>query len=306
MKIATLDVGGSAIKYCLMDNDAMTCQGSVPTPDTSSTDPEPFLAAVGGILEQVGGTDQLDGVAFSMPGIIEVDEKIIRLGGALRYNYGADVKEWEKRFGLPMEVENDAKCSAMAEFAAGNLRGVRNGVVLAFGTGIGGGAVVNGEIHKGSHLYAGEASMMYSRMPNRHSAVPDDGSWATDCSTHGLCRRVALAKGIERCTGREVCAWVEQGDEVAARVFRDVCDGIALQIHNIQCWIDPERICLGGGISKSELFIEEVRAAHKRFNAELAYDFPEVEIVACRFFNDANLIGAYQHFLHMRKKRAAA
>ena len=49
---------------------------------------------------------------------------------------------------------------------------------------------------------------------------------------------------------------------------------------------------------------ESVRAAHKRFNAELQYPFPEVEIMACKFFNDANLIGAYQHFLYMQKKRA--
>lgn len=87
--------------------------------------------------------------------------------------------------------------------------------------------------------------------------------------------------------------------------FGDMCDGIAIQIHNIQCWIDPERICLGGGISRNPLFIEGVRDAHRRFNAELLCDFPEVEIVTCRFFNDANLIGAYQHFLHMREKRGA-
>ena len=87
--------------------------------------------------------------------------------------------------------------------------------------------------------------------------------------------------------------------------FHDVCDGIALQIHNIQCWLDPERVCLGGGVSRNPRFIEGVREALARSNAELNYPFPVTEIELCRFFNEANLIGACQHFLAMQRERAA-
>ena len=99
---------------------------------------------------------------------------------------------------------------------------------------------------------------------------------------HGFCRRVAEAKGIERRDGRQVFAWIEEGDEVSYRILRDVCDGIALQIHNIQCWLDPERVCLGGGVSRNPRFIEGVREALARFNAELNYPFPVTEIEPCR------------------------
>lgn len=301
-RLAVFDVGGTAIKYCAMEGTDIQLQGEVPTPDPMSHDQEPFLAALEGILAQLG---PVEGIALSMPGVIDVDRKYLHTGGALLYNFNVDVTAWEERFGLPIEVENDARCSTMAELAVGNLQGVQNGVVLTFGTGIGGGTVVNGQLFKGSHLYSGEASMMYFRFPNKGSELRDAGSWSTDCSTVGMCRRLAEAKGIEKCNGRQLFAWLEEGDEVTTRLFRDVCDGIAVQIHNIQCWIDPERICLGGGISRNPLFIEGVRDAHRRFNAELLCDFPEVEIVTCRFFNDANLIGAYQHFLRMREKRGA-
>lgn len=299
-RLAVFDVGGTAIKYCAMDGEKLEHQGEVPTPDGMSRDPEPFLSALEEVLAQLG---DVEGIAFSLPGVIDVDAKYLHTGGALLYNYEVDAGTWEERFGLPIEVENDARCSTMAELSVGNLQGVQNGVVLTFGTGIGGGAVVNGEVFKGSHLYAGEASMMYFRMPRKDSPVRDDGSWATACSTHGMCRRIAEAKGIDSCNGREVFSWIEAGDEVACRIFRDACDGIAIQLHNIQCWLDPQRVCLGGGISKNPLFIDGVRKAHKRFNAELAYPFPELEIEPCRFFNDANLIGAYQHFLAMRAHR---
>lgn len=53
-------------------------------------------------------------------------------------------------------------------------------------------------------------------------------------------------------------------------------------------------------MSRNPLFVEGVRAAHRRFNEGLSYAFPEVEIMPCRFFNDTNLIGAYQNFLARR------
>ena len=301
-RLAVFDVGGTAIKYCAMEGTELQLQGEVPTPDTESLDREPFLATLERVIAELG---PVEGVALSVPGVVDVEARYLHTGGALKYNYDADVTEWERRFGLPVEVENDARCSTMAELAVGNLSGVRNGVVLTFGTSIGGGAVVNGELFKGSHLYSGEASMMYFSTPRRDSKLREDGAWSTACSTTGMCRRLAEAKGIEECNGRELFAWLEQGDEETARVFGEVCDDIATQIHNIQCWLDPERICLGGGISRNPLFVEGVRDAHRRFNAELNYAFPEAEIVTCRFFNEANLIGAYQHFLRMREKRGA-
>lgn len=142
--------------------------------------------------------------------------------------------------------------------------------------------------------------MMFDRPARRGTALADEGSLSVQASTIGLCRRVAEAKGIARCDGREVFSWIEAADEVASRVFAEVCDVIAVHIHNLQRALDPERVCLGGGVSRNPLFVEGVRAAHRRFNEGLSYAFPEAEIMPCRFFNDTNLIGAYQNFLARR------
>lgn len=82
----------------------------------------------------------------------------------------------------------------------------------------------------------------------------------------------------------------------ALRAEGDI-EGVALSLPGV---LDPERVCLGGGVSRNLLFVEGVRAAHRRFNEGLSYAFPEVEIMPCRFFNDTNLIGAYQNFLARR------
>ena len=60
------------------------------------------------------------------------------------------------------------------------------------------------------------------------------------------------------------------------------------------------------GISQDSFFVEKVREAVRYFNEDLLpFAFPVPEIHACKFFNDANLVGAYRHFLRMQAKRAA-
>ena len=63
-KLAVLDVGGSAIKYCTMCGPGLEGKGEVPTPDGESHDPEPFLEAIEGILARMG---DVEGLALSMP-----------------------------------------------------------------------------------------------------------------------------------------------------------------------------------------------------------------------------------------------
>ena len=113
-KLAVLDVGGSAIKYCTMCGTDIEGKGQVPTPDGESHDPEAFLETIESILERMG---DVEGLALSMPGEVDARQKYIRTGGALLYNYGVDVTEWERRFGVSIEVENDARCSAIAELS---------------------------------------------------------------------------------------------------------------------------------------------------------------------------------------------
>lgn len=175
--------------------------------------------------------------------------------------------------------------------------------MLAFGTGIGGGIVLNGEVYKGFHLYAGEASMICFDCPDPRESK--QGRFFTDdCSMLGLTGAVAKAVGVDSITGEDAFALIESGDEAACAVFDRYLEVCAREIHNIQCLIDPERICLGGGVSKNPLFVQRVREAVEKFNASLPFAFPSPEIVPCKFFNDANLIGAYQHFIRMRRKRA--
>ena len=149
----TLDVGGSAIKYALMQEDLTILEkSSVPTPmDTL----ENFIETIGKIYDQF--QDQINGMALSMPGIIDPERGYQYTGGALRYIDKLETVEvLKKRCPTNITIGNDAKCAANAEIGFGNLQDIQDGAVVILGTGIGGCLIKDHKVHTGKHFSAGE------------------------------------------------------------------------------------------------------------------------------------------------------
>lgn len=287
MRVAVFDVGGTFIKYSLMVDDVMSNQGKIPTPYESQ---EKFLKAIDEVLERLG---KVEGIAFSLPGVIDVEQKYILAGGSLTYNNHTDVKQWESRFGLPIEIENDARCAAIAELESGHMQGIQQGLVLTFGTGVGGGLIVNGEIYKGHHLIAGEVSVIFSKDPQIHQSK---GMFGAIGSVFHLVEKIAIAKNSETRDGREVFRWIAEGDEVSQQIFADYCADVICELHNIQCLLDPQRICIGGGASENPIFIAGLQKASDQFYKNFPIRFPHAELMTCQYCNDANMLGAYYHY----------
>lgn len=291
MRIAVFDVGGTFIKYSLMIDDVMASQGKAPTPRDSQ---EHFLETIESVLKDM---QQVEGIAFSLPGVIDVNKKYIHAGGSLTYNNHTDIKAWEDRFQLPIEVENDARCAAIAELEAGHMQGIQQGLVLTFGTGVGGGIIINGDIYKGSHMIAGEVSVIFSKDPKVYQTK---GLFGAIGSVYNLVEKIATAKNSETRDGKEVFQWIAEGDEVSCEIFKTYCREVVLELHNIQCLLDPQRICIGGGASENPLFIEGLQKASQEFYETLPIAFPHAELVKCQYCNDANMLGAYYHYKKQR------
>ena len=138
-----IDVGGTNIKYALMKEDlSFVDKGEIETPKTNLDD---FVNAL--VLLYEARKDQVDGMAFSLPGLIDSTKGFMYTGGALsHYLFNVNLVEMmQARTGVPVTIENDGKCAALAELWKGSLKGVDIGMVLTVGTGIGGGLVVGGK-----------------------------------------------------------------------------------------------------------------------------------------------------------------
>ena len=125
------------------------------------------------------GQEGLAGVAISAPGRIDSENGVMHTGGS---NFAIDhlrVKDLpEEMLHLPVTVENDARCAALAESWQGALQGCRMGVTFIIGTGIGGGIVYQGQVLHGTHLLAGEFSYLMTNAAEwqqRHQLLAEQG-----------------------------------------------------------------------------------------------------------------------------------
>lgn len=295
MRICTFDVGGTFIKHALLDeHGSILSQGKVPTP---KKDQISFLKRLDDVIKQYG---EVDGIAISLPGTIHTDTGYIAQGGSLRYNSKTNLKEiLMEAYHVPVELENDARCAAIAELTSGNLKDIKNGIVLTFGTGIGGCFIVDGNIHRGTHFFAGEVSMLITKDIRK---VGLEGVWgsASQGSVPGLVKRICEAKQVPLADGPTVFEWIAQKDETACEIFQEYCYQIAVQLFNFQLAFDPQRVCIGGGVSANPIFVGTIQAVMNAFYDRLGIPLPRLEIMPCKFHNDSNLLGAYYHFQAMQ------
>lgn len=292
MKKLVYDVGASAIKYALMDDDANICErGKAITPQDTL---QHFLEIIKTIYQKYQA--KIDGIAFSIPGTIDATTGQIYAPGGLMYNENINLANEIKAFtDLPVKLENDGKCAALAEVWKGNLKDCQDGAVIVVGSGLGGGIIKDGRLWKGRHLFAGEFSYVFQGTSSSFM----DSAWALKGSTTALIMEVAANKQMDmsQLDGYKIFQMIESGDTIAIQALENVAKNLAIGIYNLQCIIDPEKILIGGGISQQPLLINKIQAELDAIYSSLPFEIPHAIVENCCFYNDSNLIGALYNFL---------
>jgi len=127
MKVMVFDVGGTEIKYSVMDEQMNRFDaGSVPTPQDTQ---EHFLDTIYALYAP--HKDEVDGIAMALPGFVDANTGYVSNGGALLYNTGTQVGQLvRERCGCRVTLENDGKAAAIAELRAGALQGCCNAAAV--------------------------------------------------------------------------------------------------------------------------------------------------------------------------------
>lgn len=299
----TIDVGGTNIKYALMNENAeISTKGEYPTPMEEGLDG--FLKALKAIYDNYGQTAQA--MVMSAPGRIDAEKGYFYTSGALGYINGINLKERLKDLiPLPFAVENDAKAAALAELWKGSMQGIQNGIVMTLGTGIGGAVIINGKLYRGSTFAAGE----FSGIPTNMMEFPYscDSLWAVPNSVRTLSASYAAKIHMDpaKCNGRILFEAANKGEQPALDVIDDFCKILAAGIMSLQFALDVQKVSIGGGISKQPLLLESLKKQiHVYYDDAQKAGMPASipEIAACDFGNDANMIGALYHYLFELKK----
>lgn len=313
------DVGGTFVKYAVMSEDGGIAEkGKMPTKNRKDDTLDDFIVSLVDIYEGMRPKYQLFGIAIGVPGQVDVDKGIVYRGGSLPFLDRVPIASMisAKCGNIPVSVENDARCAALAEVWQGNAKDCSDACVMVFGTGIGGGIIINRRVHRGRRLMAGELSFLIDSMTRQQleqiNKIKDDPEgwydkthfptmFASTCATgSGLIRRVSREKNIpyEDISGELIYKWADAGDEICINALEDVYYGIARQCVNVFVTMDPDIILIGGGISAEPAFINGI----KKYVDMLTGLFKEVKgirVEKCKFGSDSNLIGALFNFLQL-------
>ncbi|MGN0436765.1 MAG: ROK family protein [Wujia sp.] len=309
------DVGGSSVKYALMSETGEFIEkGKMKTILEVDDALERFIDSLGNVYDEFKKKAKIDGIAMSLPGQIDVDNGVVYGGGALIFLN--KIKLGERLSArcdqVRVAMENDGKCAALSEVWLGNAKGCKNACVLIFGTGIGGGIVIDGKIHRGSHFLAGEVSYCFDEITEEQAReMADfegrygvDGTikrfpymWSMNNSTRALICRVAWAKGLEPndVTGEKIYEWADAGDKQVIDILDKWYLAIAKYCCAMYVILDPEIILIGGGISAQPAMIEGVKRKVDLL-AKTAHVFDKIKVNVCKYRNDSNLYGALYNF----------
>ena len=292
-KYLVFDIGGSSIKYALMGPDRILKKGDrIRTPKDHR---EGFLEILEHITESC--QNEIQGIAVSAPGWIDRETGQFHHAGALHYLDGLNLPMiLHEASGLPVTIENDANCAALAELHNGSLRDAENGLVLVIGTGVGAGLVLNHQLYRGSLGNAGEYGMMASGYIHASSPV---GSLT--CA-HALLESYADMKGMdpEEIRGVTFFRLAEAGDETALRALDNYCRILARSMGSVHSLLDLEVIAIGGGYSREPLFLDYLNQALDAYcEPFVPLRMRRPKLTLCSYGNDANLFGAlFDHLEH--------
>ncbi len=223
---------------------------------------EGIRAAIPGLLDEAvsqagarAGEVRSIGVGFGGP----VDSKAGRVlvSHQIEGWSGFGLREWLGGLRrLPAVVQNDCKAAAFAEASCGAGRGCRRIFYVTVGSGIGGGLVVDGRVDEGQGLGAGEIG--HTWVPRPGSGAPEKlelvaSGWSIERRARERMEGALTAEGVYRAA--------EEGNPAARAVLEEATDALALGIANVVALLAPERVILGGGVSRmGPLFWEPLRA----------------------------------------------
>ncbi len=291
-KYLTIDVGGTSIKYgvvSLNSNDEISLDklGSMPTPRDTM---ENLLECYREIYEKIG-KDTL-GVGISFTATLDVKDGYCFDGGLRSYTKGIKLLPlFQSMFPVPVALENDGNCGALAEGRYGSLKDVDYAVAINLGSGVGGGILYKGEILRGKNSTSGEFSYIYTD----YATEKFSKTWASHNGRIALGTRLAKIKNRDDMSGKEFFEYANKGDEDAVKILKEFCDFFVAMIFNLQCVYAPERISISGGISRQPILMEYLEKSHEEFYNLNGVSLPKSEIVLSKFQNEGNLIGAFCH-----------
>ncbi|MBR6702766.1 MAG: ROK family protein [Clostridia bacterium] len=305
-----VDLGGTNISVGVVNEDLkIVGRGVVRTNAPRPADQifDDIAKAIEIAIEDAGiKKEEIVSVGVGTPGTVNKTNGYIEFANNLNFKQVPAKEMLELLLELPVYLDNDANCAALGEAVAGVGKGSKNFVAITLGTGVGSGIIIDGKIINGANYAAGEMGHMVICIDGEHCNCGRRGCWEQYASATALIRQTKDAMkhhqdsimwkivedNIENTNGRTAFDAMRQGDATGKEVVDRYVYYVAVGLVNIINALQPEFICLGGGIAnEKETLLEPVRK-HVFRERYSHYSSIQTEIVSAELGNDAGIIGA--------------
>ena len=303
-----IDLGGTNVAAAVVDREG-TILGkvSLPTPRAGAEAVADQMAAAARAAAEKAGVplEQVESVGIGSPGTIEPEQGLIRFWSNLNF---VDVPLgglMEARLHKKIYLENDANAAALGEYAAGAGKGSQSMVAITLGTGVGGGAVLNGKLYTGFNYAGMEVGHFVIEYGGRLCTCGRRGCFEAYCSATALIKRARevmeehpdsllwqLAGSLEGVDGRTPFDAAAQGDAAAGKVIDEYVNYLGCGVASLVNIFQPEVFCIGGGPSaQGETLMAPVRYILNREDYA-RNSVRRTRLVRAALGNDAGIIGA--------------
>jgi glucokinase len=208
------------------------------------------------------------GIGVGAPGITLHTEGIVTWANTLHWKDFPLKSRLSERYPYPITVDNDVNLAALGELWFGAGQNVQNMVMIAIGTGIGAGIIIDGALYRGANEASGEIGNMLPGCEFLGRNFQDFGALESVASGTGIAERArSILKGLrpenelENITSEDVFEAARQRQGWAWEIIDQTVDYLAIAIANLAVSFDPELIVLGGGVSRSaNMLVEPILA----------------------------------------------
>jgi glucokinase len=322
--VLAVDVGGTQIAGGLVDPG-----GTILASRAAATDRlgrgegilRNLLALVSDLLEDAERSGVgVRGFGVGVPGVVDIQSGTI---GAESQN----IPEFRglplgpllaEHTGRPVALDNDVNALTLAEWMFGQGRGLKNLALIAVGTGLGGGLVLNGSLVRGAHGYAGEIGHVTVEMDGRpcfcgsrgcvkaYAAGPDIAAQARELLAPGRASILLELAGGDPDTidAPLVFAAADRGDPAAEQVAAKAAQALGAAVAAVINLCNPELIVLGGGVMEAGSLLLDPTLRWARFYA-FESAFARTRIVRSELTKASGILGAAALFLSTHGYRGA-
>ncbi len=308
--ILGIDVGATSVKIGLVNNSgtilsrAMFYTKAFALKDTFIKE---LIRQMRSILNAAGITEnELAGIGIGLPGRVDYKKGIVHdLTNIKGWNEVPLKNILHKFFKTSIYLDNDANAFASGQLIWGKARSARNAICVTLGSGVGGGLIIEGKVFRGSNFSAGEIGHVCIDINGPACGCGANGCLEAFVGNRYITRRAIekikkgqktlltkLVKGnLRKITPETITRAARQKDIFSIKLWEEIGTCLGIGLSGIVNIINPDRVIIGGGLSKAEAFI------FKPLNRELKkramrQHLKVLKVQKSDFNDDAGIIGA--------------